>query len=132
MKTLILLITAFLFMISCEQKETVTPDVVDGTYVGIFNRSSPNAKYATANVTLTLNKGEFSGSSNINNYPAICNGTYKIFEGRVEFTNNCMFTANFDWTYILNRNFNLKIEANKIYLTRGYGDVHDRYELEKQ
>ena len=132
MKNLLLLLTAILFIASCDQKETVTPELVDGTYVGIFGRSSPNAKYASAKVTLTLNNGAFTGSSDITNYPAICSGTFKILGETVEFSNNCMFTANFDWTYILNGSFNLKIEENKIYLTRSYGEVHDRYELEKQ
>lgn len=132
MKSLILLIAATLLVISCDQKDTINPELVNGTYTGIFGRSSPNARYPTANVTITFNNGEFTGSSTITNYPAVCTGTYTILAETIEFSNNCMFPANFDWTYILKGNFNLKTEGKKIYMTRSYGEVHDRYELEKQ
>ena len=117
-------------MISCENndinKNTVIPI---GTYKGQFVRSSPYSKYSPSNVTLTFTADRFSGESDRINYPAICNGTYKIVGQEIEFTNDCAWTAEFDWSYILSGEFQLKSDSIQLEMTKYSNGQTDYYKL---
>lgn len=107
--------------------------LTDGTYVGVFTRLDPLAKYQPSNVTITITGDRFVGSSSIRNYPAICEGTFATDGRVVEFQNECMFTADFDWTYILGGTFQLETERNTLMLTKSYGaGRYDTYTLTRQ
>jgi hypothetical protein len=62
-------------------------------------------KVLNSNVTLSFEGNKFSGSATNNQSPAICSGTFSTTENEIEFVNGCFFTANFDWTLILNGKF---------------------------
>ncbi|WP_144266300.1 hypothetical protein [Pontibacter ummariensis] len=131
----LLFVILFLFMsVSCD-KEEIDPETLNGTYTGYFVRaSSPSADYARANVTLTLDNGKFSGSSNMPYYPAICRGTYSLSGHEIQFQNECFWTANFDWTYILDGSFRLSLDGDKLTITKQLegSSIIDTYALEKQ
>jgi len=131
MKRLLITILLFPFLFACSEEDDPTLELAEGTYAGIFYRSSPNARWATADVQLTLVDGRFSGSSSIARYPAICEGTYQIPGSEtIQFTNKCSFTADFDWTFILDGTFQIRQEGKTIILSRQYeGSVTDTYEL---
>ena len=117
-------------MLSCEKDEPVKIGPLDGTYTGIFFRASPQGNYATADVTLVFKGNTFEGLSSIAKYPAICRGTYTITGDEIEFTNLCVWTAEFDWSYILDGKFTITIEGNEIMMTRDYDDYRrDTYKL---
>lgn len=103
-----------------------------GTYKGVFTRSSPLAKYASSNVTLTFMENKFSGESDQKNYPAICNGTFKVIGSEIEFTNECIWTADFDWTYILKDKFKLRRDGDKIEMIKSEDGHTDQYTLTLQ
>ncbi|MBA4055857.1 MAG: hypothetical protein C0490_14170 [Marivirga sp.] len=118
---------------SCGQKNmNKTEGFPQGRYKGVFTRSSPLAKYASSHVTLTFTENKFSGESDQRNYPAICNGTYRVTGSEIEFTNECMWTADFDWTYILKDKFYLRIDGDKMELTKSEGDHTDQYTLTRE
>ncbi len=125
---LILIMTAT----SCERKEHGCAKLDDGVYTGTFNRSSPIGDYITANISITLEDGTFSGTSDVNHYPAICNGTFAIDEEKIEFEDVCVWTADFDWTLILDGVFDITTEGDEVILSRSYeGDVYDQYRISK-
>ena len=125
---LILILTAT----SCEEHEHEGTKLEDGMYTGTFNRSSPTGDYITANITITLDNGSFSGTSNVNHYPAIYNGTFAITEDKINFEDDCVWTADFDWTLILDGTFDIISEGDEIILSRSYeGDMHDQYRITK-
>ena len=118
---------------SCEnddinEKTELTP----GTYTGHFIRSSPSAKYAPSNVTLTFTAHSFTGGSDMKKYPAICSGTYKITKQEIEFFNDCHWTAEFDWSLILNGKFKLNIDGRQLEMTRHSNGQTDYYNLKLQ
>ncbi|MEP0987356.1 hypothetical protein [Ekhidna sp.] len=129
-KLLLLLIT-IVFINSCDDERLTLADL-DGTYEGNFIRSSPYAKYAPAQVTLTFAKGQFQGASEKTKYPAICNGTYEVEGDKVEFINTCIWTAEFDWSLILSGEFYIEFEANTLTLQRKNGDITDLYQLKRK
>jgi len=102
----------------------------NGTLVGTFYRSGPGIKYNASVVTIKFNNNTFEGSSTIENYPAICKGTFKISGQEVEFFNSCMWTANFDWSFILSGKYKFNISNGKLLMARSYpNSVSDTYQL---
>ncbi|MEJ2004157.1 MAG: hypothetical protein P8X57_04150, partial [Cyclobacteriaceae bacterium] len=49
------------------------------------------------------------------NYPAICNGTFERDDKRISFENNCAFTADFDWSFILNGTYEIDLQDKYVY-----------------
>ena len=117
---------------SCEEHEHEGTKLEDGMYTGKFNRSSPTGDYITSNITITLEDGAFSGTSDVEKYPAICNGTFSGNQNKVDLEDVCVWTADFDWTLIMDGTFDITIEEDEIILSRSYeGDVFDQYRITK-
>ena len=134
MKTLLIAPWSMMLLAaSCDSEQKIEPPLEPATYIGEFFRSSPNADWRVANVTITFEHGSFIGESDIRSYPAICRGTYKVVGNKITFENECFFTAEFDWTFILDGDFLRETHGDEIWLTREYGDnVFDLYKLRRQ
>jgi len=91
----------FVALTSCEKTIPVEAGIPDGTYFGTYNRQFVWADSDTANITITFSGNQWSGSSNIEKYPALCNGIYSIIGDSINFENTCEWTADFDWSLIL-------------------------------
>ncbi len=130
-KWLSILILTALVCTSCESDEQINFRLASGTYKGTFSRSSPNAKWAASNVTLIINDNQFSGSSDVPKYPAIGEGTYSIRNAdTIEFSSACVWTAEFDWSFILNGKYKISKVVNEIVITRSYkNETFDTYQL---
>ncbi len=89
--------------------------LAEQAYSGTFYRMYPQARIITSDVSLNLDDGKFSGTSSAENYPAICNGTYERDRKTIHFTNQCAFTANFDWSFILSGTYEINEQENFIY-----------------
>jgi hypothetical protein len=124
-----------LLIISCDDDTTDQPEPIQGTYTGQFRRVSPTSDGRVTNVTLKLDDHSFSGESDLGRYPAICMGTYTITGDKINFTNECVWTADFDWTLILNGAFEIEQEGNELVLTKRFAaevfDIYDQYTLTK-
>lgn len=128
-----LIIMLATFLCSCAQEEAALYALEEGTYRGSFYRSSPSATYETSDVSITFRKNRFEGSSSVAKYPAICSGTYMVQGQEIEFVNECFWTAEFDWSYILSGKFTLTYEGDQMILSRSYGEgVTDTYILKKE
>jgi hypothetical protein len=121
-----------LLLNSCQKDEHEIFDL-EGEYSGIYFRSSPNARYQAAQVNLVFEAGTFYGSSSISRYPAICRGVFTIDRNTVDFINVWVWTADFDWSYILAGEFTLSVEDDEIVMVRNVGDLtFDTYRLKKK
>lgn len=119
-----------LLLFSCQEQDEVDAQIPEGTYEGVFFRSAPNIKFMPANVTITFEGNRFIGGSDQMYYLAICEGTYSINGNSVEFTNTCVWQANFDWTYILCGKYEIREEGEEILLSRSLGNhTYDTYRL---
>lgn len=133
MKVKFALVIIGLILFSCSYKNApATSAIPEGTYKGHFTRSSPLARYAPSNVTLTIKGNSFSGESDKVNYPAICNGTFTVNGKTIEFENACMWTADFDWSNILKGKFEFNWIEGKLEMTKVSGDNTDHYTLTLQ
>ena len=130
MKYSVLTILAIVTILSCEDADKVSVASLNGTYEGIFFRTSPGAAYETSDVTLSFEGNAFEGSSNIAKYPAICHGTFTLTGNEIDFNNLCVWTAEFDWSYILYGKFTITSEGDEIIMTRNYGNgIVDTYKI---
>jgi hypothetical protein len=106
-------------LFSCDSDENVSQPTFDGTYIGIFERNQ-----VISNVTINLGNGIFSGTSETEKFPAICNGNYAISGNLIQFGNDCAWTADFDWSLILTDSWNYTFENSTLTLTNGLGDKY--------
>ena len=119
-------------MLSCDKDDVIKVRSLEGTYEGIFYRTTNGSSDQTSDVTLIFNGNKFEGTSSIGKYPAICHGTYTLSGNKVEFVNLCVWTADFDWSYILSGKFSITKNGNEITLTRQINDdVRDTYKLKR-
>jgi len=110
---------------ACSEKDAVETKIeLDGTYIGTFDRNG-----VTSNITLSFDAGQFVGTSDQQNFPAICNGNYSIKHDIIEISNDCAFTANFDWSLILDGTWEFNMQGNVLTLEN---DISDIYTLNKQ
>lgn len=104
---------------------------LEGTYSGTFQRFSGETAGETALVELNFENGNWEGTSSLQKYPALCNGTYKIENQEITFTNACFWTADFDWTLILSGTFVIEQSQNTLKLERilgtGENQIRDVY-----
>jgi len=119
-----------LVLTSCK-KDQAGP-VSDGDYTGTFQRISLTGSGAVSNVTLHLRSGSYSGSSDNARYPAICVGGWESSEGKLHFWDGCVFTADFDWTLILEGDFNYSIDGFHLKFWKTTGDHTDVYNLQRK
>ncbi|WKK73516.2 hypothetical protein QYS49_16285 [Marivirga salinae] len=133
MKAKFLFVIILIISASCQLNDLEPVIITDGTYTGFFGRSSPNAKYQASDVTLIFKGNTYQGQSSIQKYPAICRGTFTMKGNKIEFTNECPWTAEFDWTYILTGEFDIYKEGEEIIIQRSYGEeTYDTYRMTKQ
>ncbi|MGN6415850.1 MAG: hypothetical protein ACTHMC_00060 [Pseudobacter sp.] len=112
----------------CSKKKSAVPP--DGTYTGTFSRW-PMA--AASQVTITFKDGKFSGSSQIDKYPSICQGSFTVSDKSINFLDNCNWLTDFDMTYILSGDYQFSSDGKTLHITRHYTEIkYDEYKLTRQ
>ena len=118
-------------MIGCE-KSYENPGNNDfdlnGRFIGTFHRTGGE----TANVSILFTGNSFEGESDKMKYPAICNGTFTVDKGddKIAFDNACTWTADFDWTLILDGEYSFVVnEDQSLIISRSNGNLTDEYKL---
>ena len=111
----------------CEKlKDELT--ITDGTYTGTFQRQLAFGGGEIANVSITFSSNTWTGQSDRQKYPALCNGTHTIEDEKIIFTNDCAWTADFDWSLILGGEYDLNLDGDRLEITRDYrGPASDTY-----
>ena len=121
-------------LVSCEDDGFIISEDYNDTVVfeGVFFRSSPTAKYMTSDVSISFKQNTFIGTSSEDKYPAICEGTFTINNGIIDFENSCVWTADFDWTLILSGKWFIDGDQEGLTLVKRQGDITDTYILKQK
>ncbi len=116
---------------SCKKEGSLI--IPNGTYTGTFKRVGP-ASTLTSNVTLSITGNLWEGESQYPKYPALCRGSFKISgTDQIIFENDCVWTADFDWTLILSQTYQVKREGNNLEIWRENNNHYlDTYLLIRQ
>lgn len=133
--TLLTLLVISIIFGSCQENQEPEIIISNNSFGGTFERRIGNEGGDTAIVILEFKDSTFEGNSLTNNYPAICNGTYKISGNRIEFTNQCSWSADVDQSLILNGRFRIRRAQGEIILTKEVGSglrkITDIYTLQQ-
>lgn len=125
-------------LIGCDKETQTYTRVPDGIYVGTFQRELVWTENDNiANITMTFTSNTWSGYSDKMKYPALCQGKYSIVGDTIIFVNQCVWTAEFDWSLILSGKYVVKSTGSTIEFYRDYrsatSDTYvDRYKIIKQ
>ena len=133
----IVLIIGLLFFVNCSKNEQIEKILPDGIYTGTFQRVLVWSDNNIANISITISSNKWTGTSSIVKYPALCSGTYFIEGDSITFVNECVWTAEFDWSLILGGKYHFKKDGNVIEFTKDYRSetadtFFDKYEIIKQ
>ena len=121
----LILVSIVIFFTSCSENDDDNFQLkIEGEYTGTFERNEQ-----TSNVELNFTNETYSGESEIDKFPAICNGNFSISDDLIEFENNCPWAADFDWTLILTDKWNYTFENNVLIMIKSNGD---KYTLTKK
>ena len=132
MKRILFLVIVCVGLFSCKKDKHDSHDFLNGTYKGTFKRYH-QAGSQEALVTLEFNYPNWTGSSNMDKYPALNKGRYSYDDYVLSFTNTAVWTADFDWTLILNGVYLEHLEGDSLRITKSYGNGEiDVYRLKKQ
>ena len=129
MRNLFLALILVTGLLSCNKEKF--EEEIEGNYTGTFQRVSPTGFYGPQQVSLHLKDNSFSGESANARNPAICHGSWEPGSSTINFKNACMWTADFDWTLILDGEFKYELNGMHLSMWKTTGEVIDRYELEK-
>lgn len=126
------LLSLFLLVSACEKNDNNDDSndqtLANGLYKGTFSRTGMD----TVNVSISVFQGGFEGESERQYYPAICRGSVSKDNNSITFRDSCAWQANFDWTLILNGNYQLSENGNEIRMWRNNGASIDEYLLIRQ
>lgn len=130
----LLLVLLCVGLVSCDKNEANTQAALkSGTYTGEFSRFSPDGRCIPTPVTLVIENNSFNGFSEITKSPAIGAGSYKLAGTEIEFTDQRVWTAEFDWTYVLNGKYKFKTIGDEVIIVRMYANqATDVYKLRWQ
>jgi hypothetical protein len=124
MKKLLLILSIFLFFIACNKNKQINS--LDGRYNGTFNRTGMD----TVAVDITFVGNLYDGYSTRTKYPAICNGSFELNKNTVVFHDSCVWTADFDWTLILDGEYKIQFDDERtVRIWRENGSIKDEYLL---
>ena len=115
---LIVMIALLLGLSSCEKTKNTSTAIPDGTYFGTFQRTGPGADGQIANVSLTFHSGVWFGESDLANYPALCRGTYEVEGNKLIIKDDCLWTAQFDWSFILNGEYSIEMDSDSLIFSK--------------
>lgn len=127
-----LLSVFWILSLSCANNDPEELIITPGIYKGQFIRSSPYSKYSPSNVSIEFTSEKFSGVSDREKIPAICSGTYSIKGKEINFKNECFFTADFDWTLILNGDYQIQCHNHHLVISRTQNEITDTYSITLQ
>lgn len=109
---------------SCSKEDT---KLLRGHYSGSYYYHGPNMSGPVKSpneVSLRLEQGNLYETNGFaDRKPAGGSGEYKVSgNNTVEFTDKKVWTADFDWNFILNGRFKYEIEGDSLILTRYFED----------
>lgn len=114
----LLILLALISIVACDKPRDAKP-FPNGTYTGTFMRyNQPGSQ--EAEVTLKFLYPEFEGRSNLDRYPAMGKGKYAMKDNALQFANETVWTADFDWTLILDGMYIDQAAGDSLVFTKSY------------
>lgn len=124
-----IILSAFTFMLlfsSC--KKTAKTSIAEGTYSGTF-KVTYNTGTQTGPVTVDLINSNYNCSYNLNKIPAGGSGSYSYTNDKITFSDQGIWTADFDWGLVLGGEYNYSLSENSLIIWKDINGI-PRYEYD--
>ena len=124
----ILLLLSCITLLSCQKddKENGTFHL-EGTYAGTFHRTGMDS----VTVQINFENKKFKGFSERTHYPSICGGSFSLDGASIVFSDSCTWTADFDWTLILDGRYSFNVSGDQLIITKTNNALTDEYILRR-
>jgi hypothetical protein len=106
MKKIIILFLFVILCIGCEESSTGIY-LEDGNYSGTFMIIESNGQTQTGNINFNFSNNNYSVVPEYKYLPPAGAGTFSRNSNTINLVDTAIHTAEFDWSLILNGNFNL-------------------------
>lgn len=100
-------------------KERASQEIFSGEYSGTFTRGD-----RSETLNLYFDGDKYVGNSSAFRFPAICMGVFTHDDKTIDFSDGCVWTADFDWTLILNGSWEYTYENGILRLVNEMGDLY--------
>lgn len=124
-----ILLFALILSFGCKKSKNVDI-LMDGNYTGVFViTNSVRSVPETRPIAIKLKEGKFNIAPNANSNlkPSGGKGTYTFKNGIAQFTDEGVWTADFDWGMILNGEYDIRSSGTELTLRRrnkAQTDIH--------
>ena len=116
----------FFGLVSCRKNE----EKIQGTWSGIFTAEYASNSYS-GEVTVVFDNGNYTCSSGTNRIPAGGSGKYNVKGLNIEFEDENIWTADFDWGLILNGKYNFELTSKHLTLRKTGASAKYTYSLSR-
>lgn len=135
MKTAFGITILIVLLFACKKADIVadtdkTP-VIEGTYMGTFQRQSV-VSGSTIDVTIFFGNKNWIGQTAVGSYPFLCAGTFTNNTNEIFFKNDCITPLGFDESYVLSDTFKIKLTKDSLEMSRAKPNYIDIYKLRKK
>lgn len=107
---------------ACSEKLNLV--ILDGTYKGFFYFIPPGGGQPTKSaeeISLSLSGNTYTSSAGTGRIPAGGSGKFMAQQNnKLQFTDEQVWTADFDWNMILNGNYRYELKSDSLILTRNF------------
>ncbi len=124
---------AILLAFSACQDAGISPDLISGTYSGVFQLSDVSTGMTNSGeVELNLSAESFTCSENPNRLPAGGAGSFRQKDDVIEFEDQHVWPPHFDMHLVLTGTFSYQLDGASLHLWKETGNTRYEYLLEKQ
>ncbi|WP_276364094.1 hypothetical protein [Daejeonella sp. H1SJ63] len=120
--SLIIFFSVITLLGACSEKLNLV--VLDGSYKGFFYYIPAGGTQITKSaeeVSVILNGKEYTSTGSTGRIPAGGTGKYSVLSNNiVQFQDERVWTADFDWNMILNGNYRYEVKNDSLILTRNF------------
>lgn len=134
MRYLLTLTCLLAFMLNaCKKSGENALVTFNGNYKGTYQKLGPTYQMPqTANITLAFSADKWSGNTDTNGYPGLCNGTFTVKGNKVTFMNACNWVQVNMPGDILDGEFTISKTGALITLVQTRGNTTNTYQLARQ
>jgi len=124
-------IITFFFLISCDNQNDFTAEIIEGTYRGTYtvinNYASDHEDSESGSVELLLEHNNYMITPEVYLTPPNSIGKYTLATSSIIFQDTVEHTANFDWTLIIAGEYQYKLVEDNLELMQIDSENNRKY-----
>ncbi|WP_316805508.1 hypothetical protein [Pedobacter nototheniae] len=119
---LLLSLATWCLLLSCKKDQVKGEPFISGNYEGTFNYTNGN-KTAVSPAKISFGPTTYSSAAQPGRKPAGGAGKYTFNSNSFKFTDTHIWTADFDWSLILNGDYAYKVMGDSLILTKSFAHI---------